>query len=128
MTGEEPRSSTLSNVNNDAIKSKPEGSSIAEQNRYKRKGQSFLKTHKIGMWNIRSMNQGKLEVVKSKMDQIKIDTLGVSELKWTGAGHFTSGSYEVYYSGSRSTRKNGMTTILNRKLINSVIGYSAKKR
>ena len=92
MAEGEPRPSTLSNVNNDAIESKPERSSIAEQSRYKRKGQSFLKAHKIATWNIRSANQGKLEVAKSEMDRIKIDILGISELKWTGAGHFTLGS------------------------------------
>ena len=126
VTGEEPRLSTLSNVNNDAIESRLEESSIDEQNRYKRKDQSFLKTRKIGTWNIKSMNQGKLKVVKSGMNRIKIDILGVSELKWTAAGHFTSGSYEVYYSGSQNIGKNGVAMILNRKLVNSVIGYFPK--
>ncbi|CAF1389444.1 unnamed protein product, partial [Didymodactylos carnosus] len=51
MTGEAPRSSTISTVNNDVIESKPQGSSITEKYRYKRKDQSFLKTHKIGTWN-----------------------------------------------------------------------------
>ena len=105
MTGEEPRSSTINTVNNDAIESKPKGSSIAEHYRCKRKDQSFLKAHKIGTWNVRSMYQGKLEIVKSEMDRIKIDILGISELKWTGTAHFTSGSYEIYYSGSQNIRK-----------------------
>ena len=38
----------------------------------------------IGTWNVRSMNQGKLEVVKQKMARVNIDILGISELKWTG--------------------------------------------
>ena len=38
----------------------------------------------IGIWNIRSMNQGKLEVVKQEMPRVNIDILGISELKWTG--------------------------------------------
>jgi hypothetical protein len=105
MTGEEPRSSIISTVNNDATESKPNGSSITEHYRYKQKDQSFLKTRKIGIWNVRSMNQGKLEIVKSEMDRIKIDILGISELKWIEAGHFTSSNYEVYYSGSQNTRK-----------------------
>lgn len=126
MTGEEPRLSTISAVNNDAIESKPKGSSIADHYRHKRKDQSFLKTHKIGTWNVRSMNQGKLEVVKSEMDRIKIDILGISELKWTGTGHFTSGSHEVYYSGNQNIRKNGVAMILDKKFSNSVIGYYPK--
>ena len=37
----------------------------------------------IGTWNVRSMNQGKLEVVKQKMARLNISILGISELKWT---------------------------------------------
>lgn len=126
VTGEEPRSSTISAVNNDAIESKPKGSSIAEHYRYKRKNQSLLKTHKIGTWNVRSMNQGKLEIVKLETERIKIDILGISELKWTGNGHFTFGDYEVYYSGSQNIRINGVAMILNKRLAHSVIEYYPK--
>ena len=42
----------------------------------------------IGTWNIRSMNQGKLEVVKQDMARVKVDILGISELKWTGMAEF----------------------------------------
>ena len=44
----------------------------------------------IGTWNVRSMNQGKLEVVKQEMARVNIDILGISELKWTGMGEFNS--------------------------------------
>ena len=44
----------------------------------------------IGTWNVRSMNQGKLEVVKQEMARVNIDILGISELKWTGMGEFYS--------------------------------------
>ena len=44
----------------------------------------------IGAWNIRSMNQGKLEVVKQEMARVNIDIPGISELKWTGMGEFNS--------------------------------------
>ena len=40
----------------------------------------------IGTWNVMSMNQGKLEVVKQEMARVNIDILGISELKWTGMG------------------------------------------
>ena len=43
----------------------------------------------IGTWNVRSMNQGKLEVVKQEMARVNVDVLGISELKWTGMGEFT---------------------------------------
>ena len=44
----------------------------------------------IGIWNVRSMNQGKFEVIKQEMARVNIDILGISELKWTGMGEFNS--------------------------------------
>ena len=44
----------------------------------------------IGTWNVRSMNQGKLEVVEQEMARVNIDILGINELKWTGIGEFNS--------------------------------------
>ena len=43
----------------------------------------------IGTWNVRSMNQGKLEMVKQEMARVNTDILGISELKWTGMGELT---------------------------------------
>ena len=51
----------------------------------------------IGTWNVRSMNQGKLEVFKQEMTGVKIDILGISKLKWTGMGEFNSDDHYVYY-------------------------------
>ena len=51
----------------------------------------------IGMWNVRSMNQGKLEVVKQEMARLNVDILGISELKWTGVGEFNSDDHYIYY-------------------------------
>ena len=53
----------------------------------------------IGTWNVRSMNQGKLEVVKQEMARVNIDILGISELKWTGMGEFSSDDHCIYYCG-----------------------------
>ena len=46
------------------------------------------KQYCIGTWNVRSMNQGKLEVVKQEMAEMNVNMLGISELKWTGMGEF----------------------------------------
>ena len=54
--------------------------------------------HCIGTWNVRSMNQGKLKVVK-KMTRVNIDILGISKLKWTGMGEFNSDDHYIYYCG-----------------------------
>ena len=43
----------------------------------------------IGTWNVRSINQGKLEVIKQEMARVNVNILGISELKWTGMGKFT---------------------------------------
>ena len=53
----------------------------------------------IGTWNVRSMNQGKLEVVKQEMARVNVDVLGISELRWTGMGKFNSDDHYIYYHG-----------------------------
>ena len=59
----------------------------------------------IGTWNVRSMNQGKLEVVKQEMARVNIDILGISELKWTGMGEFNSDDHYICYCGQEPLRK-----------------------
>ena len=51
----------------------------------------------IGTWNIRAMNQGKLEVVKQVMARVNINILGIRELKWTGMSEFNSEDHYIYY-------------------------------
>ena len=68
----------------------------------------------IGTWNVRFMNQGKLEVVKEEMARVNIDILGISELKWTGMGEFNSDDHFIYYCGQESLRRNGVTIIVNK--------------
>ena len=69
----------------------------------------------IGTWNIRPMNQGKLEVVKQEAVRVNIDILGISELKWTGMGEFNSYDHCIYYCGQESLRRNGVALIVNKK-------------
>ena len=70
----------------------------------------------IGTWNIRSMNQGQLEVVKQEMARVNIDILGISELKWTGMGEFNSDDHYIYYCGQESLRRNGVAIIINKRI------------
>ena len=67
----------------------------------------------IGTWNVRSMNQGKLEVVKQEMARVNIDILGIYELKWTGMGDFTSDDHYIYYCMQEYLRRNGIALIVN---------------
>ena len=59
----------------------------------------------IGTWNVKSMNQGKFEVVKQEMARVNVDILGISKLKWTGMGEFNSDDNYIYYCGQESLRK-----------------------
>ena len=73
----------------------------------------------IGTWNVRSMNQGKFEVVKeemTRMTRLNIDILGISELKWTGMGEFNSDDHYIYYCGQESCRRNGVALIVNKRV------------
>ena len=69
----------------------------------------------IGTWNVRSMNQGKLEVIKQEMARVNIDILGISKLKWTGMAEFNSDDHYIYYCGQESLRRNGVALIINKK-------------
>ena len=69
----------------------------------------------MGSWNVRSMNQGILEVIKQEMARVNIDILGISELKWTGMGEFNSDGHYIYYCGQESLRRNGVAIIVKNK-------------
>ena len=79
-----------------------------------------------GTWNIRSMNQGKLEVVKQEMTRVNIDILVISELKQTGMGEFNSDDHYIYYCGEESLRRNGVAIIIHKRVRNAVLGCSLK--
>ena len=80
----------------------------------------------IGTRNLRSMNQGKLEVVKQEMARVNIEILGISELKWTGMDEFNSNDHYIYYSGQESLRRNGVAIIVNKRVQNAVLGCNLK--
>ena len=77
-------------------------------------------------WNVRSMNQGILEVVKQEMARVNIDILGISELKWTGMGEFNSDDHYIYYCRQESLRRNGVATMVNKRVQNAALGCNLK--
>ena len=79
----------------------------------------------IGTWNVRSMNQGKLEVVK-QMTGVNIDILEISELRWTRMGEFNSDDHYICYCGQESLRRNGAALIVNNRVQNAVLGCYLK--
>ena len=80
----------------------------------------------IGIWNVRSLNQGKLEVVKQEMARVNVDILGISKLKWTGMGEFNSDDHYIYYCEQESLRRNGVAIMVNKRVWNAVLGCSLK--
>ena len=70
----------------------------------------------IGTWNVRSMNQGKLEVVKQEMTRVNIDILGISKLEWTGMDEFNSDDHYIYYWGQESLKRNGVAIMVNKRV------------
>ena len=78
------------------------------------KSDAIKKQYCIGSWNVRSMNQGKLEGVKQEMAKVNMDILGISELKWTRIGEFNSDSHYIYYCGQKCLIRNGV--IVNKRV------------
>ena len=80
----------------------------------------------IGTCNVRSMNQGKLEVFKQEMARINLNILGIGELKWTGMGEFNTEDNYIYYCGQKSLRRNGVPMRVNKRGQNSVMDAISK--
>ena len=78
--------------------------------------QCFKEQYCIGTWNVRSMNQGKVEVVKQEMARVNINILEISELKWIRMGEFNSDDHYIYYCGQGSLRSNGLAFIVKKRV------------
>ena len=83
---------------------------------YRNKVRCYKEQYHIGTWNVRSLNQGKLEVVKREMARVNVDILAISELKWTGMGEFNSDDHYIYYCGQESLRRNGVAIMVNKRV------------
>uniref|UniRef100_A0A671PJN9 Endonuclease/exonuclease/phosphatase domain-containing protein n=1 Tax=Sinocyclocheilus anshuiensis TaxID=1608454 RepID=A0A671PJN9_9TELE len=104
----------------DVVETKLPGRLTADASRIEQNCLRCTKSMKIGTWNVRGMDLGKLQVVKNEMDQMKIDILGISELHWIGRGFFQSGDHTIYYSGNDTVRRNGVAFIISKKVSRSV--------
>ena len=92
------------------------------------KVQSCKEQYCIRTWNVRSMNQGKLKVVKKEMARLNVDILGISELKRTGMGEFNSDDHYISYCGQESLRRNGVAIMVNKSLKCSTWMQSQKQK
>ena len=87
------------------------------------KVQCCKEQYSTGIWNVRFMNQGKLEV-KQEMIRVNIDILGISELKWTRMGKFNSNDHYIYCCGQESLRRKAVALKVNIRIQNAVLGYN----
>ena len=113
-------------LQNEETESKQTQRSSVDVTDYRRKVQCCKGQHCARMWNVRSMNQGKLEAVKQEMPRVNIDILGISELKWTGMGNFNLDEHYISYCGQESFRRNGVAIIVNKRVRNAVLGRNLK--
>ena len=90
------------------------------------KVQCYKEQYCIETWNVRSMNQGKLEVVKQEMARVNVDILGIGELRWTGMGEFNLDDHYIYYCRQESLRRNGVAVMVNKSVRNAVLGCNLK--
>ena len=110
-TGEERRKSSR---RNEEAEPKREQLSVVDASGSESKVRCCKEQYCIGTWNVRSMNQGRLEVVKQEMARVNIDILGISELKWTRMGEFNSDDHNISYCGQKFLRRNGVAIIVNK--------------
>ena len=80
----------------------------------------------IRTWNVSSMNQGKLEVVKQEMARLNFHNLGIGKLKWIGMGKFNSDDHYIYFCGQEFFIRNGVAIIVNKRVQNAVFGCIQK--
>ncbi|CAH2321247.1 Hypothetical predicted protein, partial [Pelobates cultripes] len=97
---------------NEEVGPKPKGHPTVDVCGGERKVLCCNEQFNIGTWNVRTMNQVKLDVIKHEMTRLNIDVLGISELKWTGMGHFTSDNHHIFYCGQESRSRNGVAIIV----------------
>ena len=96
---------------NEGMESKQKQYPLVDVTGDKSKVQYYKEQYCIGTWNVRSMNQGKLEAVKQETARVNIDILGISELRWTQMGEFNSGDHYIYYC-----RRNGVAIMVNKRV------------
>ena len=110
-TGDQWRNNTRKN---EEMEPKQKQHPVVDVTGDRSKVQIYKEQYCIGIWNVRSMNQGKLEMVKQEM--ARVDILAISELKWTGMGEFNSDDHYIYYCGQESLRRNGVAIIVNKSV------------
>ena len=95
VTGEEWRAITNSSRKNEAAGPKWKRCSVVDVSGEESKVPCCKKQYCTGTWNVRSVNQGKLDVVRQEMARLNIGILAISERKWMGAREFNSNDHHI---------------------------------
>ena len=111
---------------NEGMEPKQKQSPVVDVTGDRSKVQCCKEQYCKGTWNVRSMNQGKLEVVKQEMTRVNINIPGTSKLRWTGMGEFNSDDHYIYYCGQESLRRNGVAIIVDKGVWNALLGCNLK--
>ena len=81
---------------------------------------------RIATWNVRTMNQpGKLECITREASRLKLDVLGLSEVRWKNSGRCATEDHVMIYSGHMTEHKNGVGVLLSKQVAKSMMGYHA---
>ena len=107
---------------------KQKQSPVVDVTGYRSKVQCCKEQYCIGNWNVRYMNQRKLEMVKQMMARGNVNILGISELKWTRMGEVNSDDHYIYYRGQESLRRNGVAIMVNKSPKCSTCMQSQKRQ
>ena len=111
---------------NEGMESRQKQHPVVDVTGDRSKVRCYKEQYCIGTWNVRSMNQGKLEVVKQEMARVNVDIVGIRELKWTGMGEFNSDDHYIHYCGQESLRRKGVAITVNKRVQNVVLGCDLK--
>ena len=112
--------------NNEEMESKQKQHPVVNLTGDRSKVRCCKEQYCIGAWNVRSMNQVKLKVIKQEMARVNVDILGISKLKWTGMCEFNSDDHYIYYCRQESLRRNGVVIMVNKRVRNAVLGCNLK--
>ena len=115
-TGQEWRIITNSPRKDEADGWKWKWCSVLDVSSIESKIQCYKEQYCIGTWNVRYMNQGKLDMVKQEMVRANINILVISDLKWMKTREFNSDDHYIYYCGQESHRRNGVALIISTKV------------
>ena len=123
VTGDQWRNNSRKN---EGMEPKQKQQPAVDETDDRSKVQCYKEQYYIGTWNVRSTNQDKLEVVKQDTTRVNINSLRISELRWTGVGIFNSDDHYIYYCGQESLRRNGVAIMVNERVQNAVFGCNLR--